>query len=338
MRALILDGNGESHVDTVPDPSLGEGEVLVEMRSCGICGSDLVYYHLTPERLDRVGNRIPCHEPSGVVVELGPGVKELKVGDRVSIYHYFGCGKCRECRRGQMQWCHEAKGLGGPIQGSAADLMAVPERNAIRLPDELSFVDGSLIACGAGTTFSAMSKLKPSGADTLAVFGLGPVGLCGVAIGKALGARVIGIGRRQPRLELALRFGADEVIDIDSEEKVPRRIFEMCPEGPTCIYESSSSPDARKWAVYAVKRGGRICTVGSRGDPGWPAGPMVGKELTLMGSFVIPVWMVYDLMAFMVAKDLKLDSMVTHRFPIERASEALALFEGKECGKVVIEW
>jgi len=237
-----------------------------------------------------------------------------------------------------MQWCPQTKGLGGSIQGSGADLLVVPERNAIKLPDELSFEDGALIACGAGTSFSAMNKLNVSNRDTLVVFGLGPVGLCGVAMGAAMGARVIAVGRRQPRLELARQFGADLVLDIDDTKNVPRTLWEACPGGPNLIYETSSSPEARDWAVKTVARGGKIVTVGGRGEPGWPAGPIVGKEVTIQGSFVIPIWMVYDLMKFLVEKDLKLDRMVTHRFPIDRADEALAFFAKKECGKVVIEW
>ncbi|HNT34349.1 MAG TPA: alcohol dehydrogenase catalytic domain-containing protein [bacterium] len=337
MKALILDGDGRSHIGEVPDPVAGEGEVLVAMRCSGICGSDLVYYHMSSDQLDRMGNRIPCHEPSGVVVDIGTGVTSLQPGDRVSVYHYFSCGKCRECRRGQMQWCAQTRGLGGPIQGSAADLMVVPERNAMKLPDSLSFVDGALIACGAGTSFSAMNKLQPSTRDTLLVLGLGPVGLCGVAMGKALGARVVAVGKRQPRLQLASLFGADVVIDIAQTENVPKAIREAC-KAPTLVYETSSAPQARQWAVDTCARGGKICTVAGRGEPGWPAGPIVGKEITLQGSFVLPVWMVFDLIKFLVEKDLKLDRMVTHRFPIDRADEALALFETKECGKVVIEW
>ena len=271
---------------------------------------------------------------------MGAGVTGVQPGDRVTAYHYLGCGHCEQCAAGYLQWCRDARGLGSHVHGGDADLILVDERNALKLPDELSFVDGAAIACVAGTTFSALSKIAPSGRDTLAVFGLGPVGLTGVMFGKAMGARVIGVGRRAIRLDLARKLGADEVIDIDEVES-GRRLLELTGGlGADAAYETSGSADAWRAMLFGLRRGGRAVTVAGVkfGDKQPALGMMVGKQLTIIGSFVMPLGMYGDLTRFMLAHNLHFEPMVTHRFKLEDAPEAFRLFDSGDCGKVVFEW
>jgi propanol-preferring alcohol dehydrogenase len=245
MRGVVLTGEQGVEVREFPDPVPGPGEVVVRLRASAICGSDLPAYNAPKEgRRDRE-MLIQGHEPSGIVESVGPGVTTVQPGDRVTVYHYLGCGHCEQCAAGYLQWCRDARGLGSHVHGGDADLLLIDECNALKLPDELSFVDGAAIACVAGTTFSALSKIAPSGRDTLAVFGLGPVGLTGVMFGKAMGARVIGVGRRAVRLDLARRLGADEVIDIDDVPESGRRLLELTDGlGVSAAYETSGSADA----------------------------------------------------------------------------------------------
>lgn len=337
MRGLVLLGDAEATVKEFPEPQPGPGQVRVAVKCAGVCGSDIHMYHTPKERLGRLKDTIIGHEPAGVVDSAGEGVTQVKPGDRVSVYHYVGCGKCQQCLRGYRQWCRETKGLGGAWQGGDADYLVVPEDNALPL-GPLSFVDGSLIACGAGTSYSALRKIHPAGDDWLAVFGLGPVGLTGVAIGKAFGARVMAIGRRKVRLDLAKHYGADVVVDIDTTDVV-QAMRTVGDGGVDCAYETSGSGKAAGWMLQGIKRGGRAALVAGGGEDNlYRPGLIVGKQLTLYGSFVMPIHMYPDLARLMVEHKIRFEDMVTHRYSIDDGPEALRVMDSGECGKVVLVW
>ena len=156
MKGVVMAGNSECRVQEFPDPLPGPGEARVKMMATGICGSDLHLYHMSSRQAQERGNRIPGHEPCGIVESVGPGVKRIRKGDKVTVYHYLGCGRCSHCASGNMMWCPEARGYGGPVDGSHADFVIADERNCVPLPDTLSFTDGAFIACPAGTAYSSM--------------------------------------------------------------------------------------------------------------------------------------------------------------------------------------
>jgi D-arabinose 1-dehydrogenase-like Zn-dependent alcohol dehydrogenase len=194
------------------------------MRAAAVCGSDLHGYRAPREKRppDGQGGIIPGHELSGVVHSIGEGVTGVHVGDRVAVYHYRGCGHCQQCRAGRLMWCAQKRGYGGPIHGSDADLLVTDARNCLPLPDDFSFAAGALLMCVAGTAYEAMRKLDASGRGTLAIFGLGPVGLTGLLMARAMGAQVVGIDVSPERLALASRLGAQAVVDAAHENVVER--------------------------------------------------------------------------------------------------------------------
>jgi threonine dehydrogenase-like Zn-dependent dehydrogenase len=338
MRGVVLLGEGELAVREFPDPTPGPGEVVVRTKTAAICGSDIYMYHSPKKWRQGKPDVIAGHEPSGVVEEIGDGVTMVKPGDRVTVYHYIGCGKCKQCLAGYWQWCPETKGLGGGIHGADADFVLVKEQNCYVLPDELSFIDGAFMACAAGTTYSALSKLRPNGTTPLAITGLGPVGLSGVLMAKAMGARVIAIGRRKIRQDLAREFGADLVLDSDDPD-LADALKAVAPCGVDMVYETSGSPEAHKLMIQILRKGGAACVVAGRGPTETlSVSPMIGKELTIHGSFVLPIWMVPEMASFMAHHRLPFEKMATHRFGIEDAEEAFRLFDSGECGKVVFEW
>jgi threonine dehydrogenase-like Zn-dependent dehydrogenase len=339
MRGILFPGDRQVIVRDFPDPTPGPRQVVVKMRVAAVCGSDLHSYRASPALRGAGAQIIPGHEPSGEVVEIGPEVRNVKVGDRVAIYHYLGCGHCKYCLSGYMQWCMERQGYGGPIHGSDADLLLTNETNCLPLPPELSYVDGAFIACQYSTAYSSMRKLSPSGRDTVAIFGLGPVGLCGVMTAKALGARVIGIDVTDERLELASKLGADAIIQGAREDVVARLKSLTDGEGPNMAFETSGSGTAHQNIVDSLCKGGKGVFVGF-GAQGNTVNltSIIGKELNLMGSFVLPINMYWDIASFLVRHKLPLESMVTHRFGIEEASEAFRLADTSKTGKVIFEW
>ena len=339
MKGAIFLGERECRVKDFPDPRPGPGQVRVRMIASGICGSDLHQYHISRERAQNRGDRIPGHEPCGVIDHVGPEVQKLKEDDRVTVYHYLGCGHCAQCASGNLMWCGEAKGYGGPVDGSHADYIITHARNCVPLPDTLSFIDGAFIACPGGTAYSAMSKLDVRDGNPVAIFGLGPVGLSGLLVARARGGRVIGVDINPTRLELAKKAGADAVVDARSEDPVEEIQDFTGGEGTGLAFEASGSPEGREQIVLSLRRGGKAVFCGAgNADKVINPGLLIGKQLSLMGSFVLPLWMAWEAVEFVAAHKIPFETLVTHRFSIDKAPEAYRTFDKGNTGKVVFEW
>ncbi len=196
-----------------------------------------------------------------------------------------------------------------------------------------------MMACNAGTAFSSTSKLKVSGVDTIVIFGQGPVGLAGTLFAKARGGRVIVVEPLATRRELALSFGAEAAIDPTQQDPIAAIKELTHGEGADCAFETSGSAAGQNGAVEGLRLGGRAVFVGI-GKPDKTLNPMqiIGSQLTLMGSFVLPIYMYWDMMKFILDHKVPLDAIVTHRFPIERVPEAFTLFDSGATGKVLFEW
>ncbi|MBX6772273.1 MAG: zinc-binding dehydrogenase [Chloroflexi bacterium] len=339
MRGILFPGDRRVVVREFPDPVPGPRQVVVRMRVAAVCGSDLHGYRARAAERGAQAEIIPGHEPCGDVVAVGSEVHSVKVGDRVTVYHYLGCGHCRYCLAGFIQWCPERKGYGGAIHGSDADLLLTNEINCLPLPPGLSYIDGAFIACQASTAYSSLLKLEPSGRDTIAIFGLGPVGLCGVMMARAMGARVVGIDVVPERLELARRFGAEEVIPGDRADVVARLRDLTGGEGPRLAFETSGNALAHQNVIDALAKGGKGVFVGfGAHEKTVNLTAIIGKQLILMGSFVAPIYLYWDLVDFLLRHRLPLADLVTHRFALEEAEEALRLADTARTGKVIFEW
>src|SRR5213595_463902 len=229
MKGAVFLGDRKIEIRNFPDPAPGPGEVVLQMKASGMCGSDLKFYRPPPGEAQKAlglgGNADPFiagHEPCGVIAARGPGVseREAPIGQRVMNHHYAGCGVCHHCRVGWSQLCRAGITVYGvTAHGGHADYLKVPARTLVELPEELSFAEGAAVACGTGTAYGALKRMKVGGGDTLAVFGQGPVGLSATMLGAAMGARVIAIDVVPERLRLARELGADAVINAKRSEE-----------------------------------------------------------------------------------------------------------------------
>ena len=339
MKAVTLKGNRELEVRELPRPVPGPDEVLIRIRVAAICGSDLHFYRDTPENLgSRVGG-IVGHEPTGVVEAVGDCVQNVQVGDRVTVYHHLGCGTCAHCLAGDIMLCDNDMGIGQAGKGADADYVCLPERYCLPLPDELSFVDGAFIACIAGTGYSALRKIAPSGRDTLTVMGLGPVGLVTSMMAKAFGSQVIGVDLVPERIELARKIGLDHVLDGGEVDPVEVVMDLTQGRGADGVVETSGHPTAQVQAVHLVRKRGKVVYVGAGYEepciaPWW----IMHREITLMGSFVMPIYLYEELVRFILQNELDFEQIVTHRFRLEEAEEAFRLAESRQSGKILFVW
>jgi threonine dehydrogenase-like Zn-dependent dehydrogenase len=305
------------------------------MRASGLCGSDL-----HPYRADRAQSTVSGHEPCGEVAALGTGGAAARLGERVIVHHYSGCGTCQYCRVGYYQLCvHGHKTYGFGTNGGNADFLVVPTNTLIPLPDELSFVEGAAIACGTGTAYMALKKLDISGRDTLAIYGQGPVGLSATLLGTAMGARVIAIDVTTARLDLAKDLGADATINALEADPILAVQELTHGEGADATLDCTGNATARAQAVRSARVFGRACFVGEGGTVTLEPSPdIIHRHLTIYGSWTFPTVGLAECARFVVDRHVPLHRLITHRFRLGQAEEAFRIFDAGTTGKCVFDF
>jgi len=343
MRAAFLPGNDRVEVRSVPMPRPNHGEVLIRVKASTICGSDIrcIYHEHLGNGPEGYQGVIAGHEPSGEIVEVGPGCRRFEVGDRVIVYHISGCGVCNDCRRGYMISCTNEKyrrAYGWQRDGGMADYMIAEEKDLIALPAELSYSDGAQVACGFGTVYEAMEKIQLNGNHSVLITGLGPVGLAAAALSRKLGVhQIIGIDVVPERLQIAsslklcdfvLHAGADnvhQVRELTGGFGVERAI------------DCSANATARAAAIRATRKWGKIAFVGEGGSVEFQPSPdIIHDQKTIYGSWVTSTWLMEELVERLVRWNLHPADIITHRFGLEDAANAYALMASGKCGKVAI--
>ncbi len=344
MRAVVFAGNRKIDFVEFPDPTPGPGEVVLEIKASGMCGSDLKYYRAVGGAsslgLGKVsGPVIGGHEPCGVVAAVGAGVPDsvAKVGMRVMCHHYKGCGTCEHCRVGWSQLC--AGGIvvyGATGHGAHAPYMKVPASTLVPLHDDLSFETGAAISCGTGTAYGALRRLNLSGRDTIAIFGQGPVGLSATQLAAAMGARVIALDIGADRLKRAKEFGAHETVDPGSNDPIGAIKDLTGGRGADLALDTSGSAAGRIAAVRSARTWGTVCFVGEGGDVTIDVSPdMIRKQLTILASWTFSTVGQADCANFVVERKIPVDKLFTHRWKLDQAVEAYQLFDKQTSGKGV---
>ncbi len=343
MTGAILPGNSTVELREFDIPTPGHGQVLVQTKASTICGSDIrcIYHeHLGKGAEGYIPGMIAGHEPCGVIVEEGAGLKRFKKGDRVVIYHISGCGVCHDCRRGYAISCtskHRAA-YGWQRNGGMAPYILADERDLIELPDSLTYLDGAQVACGFGTVYEAWEKIGVSGDDIVLVVGLGPVGLAALQLAKAMGATcTIGVEMNETRIKLAKDLGlADHV--VTPGENALAQILELTGgKGVEKALDASANVHGRALAIKATRAYGKIALVGEGGLCSFDASPdLIHGQKTIYGSWVTSLWQMENLVERLVRWNIHPDKLITHQFKLEEADKAYALMAKGDCGKVAV--
>ena len=344
MKAVVFHGDRQLELMDFPDPTPCKGEVILEIKASGMCGSDLKFYRAVGGASslglgDLDGPIIAGHEPCGIVAEVGEGVDPAlaKIGDRVMDHHYSGCGVCKHCRGGWSQLCLDGITVYGATgHGAHAKYMKVPAHTLVKLPDDLSFKTGAAISCGTGTAYGALKRLDLAGDETIVIFGQGPVGLSGTQLAKEMGARVIALDVSEERRQLALDFGADEVIDPLSNDVVSAIKDLTHGEGAHKSLDCSSNSEARTQAVQCVRTWGSACFVGEGGHVNLDvSNDLLRRQVTLIGSWTFSKNGQADCADFVSERKIDVDALFTHEFNLEQAKEAYQMFDQQTTGKGV---
>jgi threonine dehydrogenase-like Zn-dependent dehydrogenase len=343
MQAAYLPGNSTVEMRTVPVPEPGHGEVLIKVKASTICGSDIrcIYHEHLGKGPEGYQNKIAGHEPSGQIVEAGPGCRRFKTGDRVIVYHISGCGVCNDCRRGYMISCTSEKyrrAYGWQRDGGMAEFMIAEEKDLIALPDQLTYADGAQVACGFGTVYEGLEKIGISGNHDVLITGLGPVGLATGALCRKLGAgKIIGIDVLEERRNLALKLDLCDVVLNAGPENVAQVKELTGGAGVERAVDCSANDKARATAIRATRKWGKIALIGEGGTLQFnPSPDIIHDQKTIYGSWVTSTWLMEELVERLVRWNLHPADIITHRFPLSRASEAYALMASGKCGKVAV--
>jgi L-iditol 2-dehydrogenase len=330
-----LHGPGDVRLETRALPHLGDRDVLVEVRSVGVCGSDVHYYEH-----GRIGSFVveqPLvlgHEVSGVVVDRGPRAVAHDVGQRVALEPGVPCGRCVECRHGRYNLCTDVRFFATPpIDGAFARYVAIHEDYAFALPDSLSDDAGALLE-PLSVGIWACRKGGVGLGDRVLVTGAGPIGNLAMQVARAAGATTIVVADvNRDRLARAVELGATGTVDLNERELSPD-------DGPfDVLLECSGAESVTRDAILALRPAGTAVLVGM--GPGLettiPTAAMQAREIVLVGTFRYAN--TYGIaVALAAAGRVDLDGLVDARFPLEQVDEALrAGREDPSLLKVVVE-
>ena len=330
MYTLHLEGNSVVRVVEAPDPAPGEGEVVIRTAVSALCGSELHNY-----RGPGVASGNSGHEAAGTVLQVGPGVARLIVGQRVGISAVVGCGHCEYCAKGQYTWCRNRPGY----WSMHAERILTAARACHPLPDDISWDVGALISGdGLGVPYHAWTKIQDPAIKTMAVFGVGPIGLGNVLLESTMGRRVIAVDISPERLGLALKLGAVEAVDARSANPVTaiRDLTEG--RGADVCLEASGKPEPLKQCFAAVRPGGTVLIVGEQPRIELsPSEDFIRRDIAAIGSFFYH-FSEFPQMLALVRQGLPVERLITHHFPFEQADAAYREFAAARTGKVLLVW
>jgi 2-desacetyl-2-hydroxyethyl bacteriochlorophyllide A dehydrogenase len=336
MKAAVFHAPQNFKIEEVPYPKLERDGVIIKVKDCGICGSDLHYFNMTKRDGGILG-----HEFSGDVVEIGQDVNGVKKGDRVVACAGRGCGKCYWCQRGDYIHCSKLGFVGYAIQGAFAEYVAVPAfspgKYAAVLPPSLTYEDGAT-AEPLAVALYAVTQMDPRPEDTVVVIGMGIIGICIVQILRSMGVKqIIASGRRVKRLQLARESGASIVVDASTEDLAAVVKELNSGKGADIVFECAGNAAAFEQAIRITHRGGKIDIVGLYEQPfSWNPSAIATSDLTLVGCGLR--WDLPGAVKLLQQGKVNTRPMVTHRFPLEKIREGFETQQrDKDAIKVMVE-
>jgi L-iditol 2-dehydrogenase len=342
MKAVVKYGKGKGLVEIrdVPEPTMKEDEVLIEVKAVAVCGSDLHIYHDNHPYWPPV---VLGHEFSGVIVDVGKEVKGWKIGDRiVSETRTGSCGLCYTCQSGFPQVCEQKRAYGIGINGAYTKYVAGPARLLHRLPENIPFEVGASIEPTAICVASILERSQLQAGESVLITGPGPIGLISLAIAKTAGASIVGITGRNSaegiRFEKARELRADFIINTDREDPVQKVLEWTDGRGVDILIETAGGEKSIWQAFDMVRRLGRICAIGISGkqEISIPYDRAIFKAIRYDFCFSSS-WTSWERTISLISKGLlALDKLITHKLPIDKWEEAFHLLENRQAAKVIL--
>lgn len=331
MRAAVFHEPGRIEVTDVPVPALEPGDVLMRVRAASICGTDLRIMKHGHFKIPAGTPRVLGHEVAGEIAQVGDGVSDYRVGDRVSITPNVGCGHCEMCVQGLNQLCPTYDAFGITLDGGFEEYMRVPSwaiarGNLVPLPDAVPFDKAALME-PAACCLHGQRKIDVGPGDDVLIIGAGPIGCLHTLIAKRRGARrVIVANRRQSRLDIAATMGADVLVNV-TDTALHEEIMRLTEgRGVDVVITCVSNPDVIASATDLLARLGRLNVFSGLGDAARPAidvNALHYRELVMTGTTGASNKDYRDVLDLLGRDDVDLSPIISQRFSVEDIQAAL---------------
>jgi L-iditol 2-dehydrogenase len=347
MRAAVYRGINDVRVETIAVPEIGDGEVLVKIHTCGICGTDLKKIHSGSHDAPRVFG----HEMAGTIAQIGAGVEGFAVGDRVMAYHHIPCGECYYCRKQTFAQCEVYKKVGctagfAPAGGGFAEYIRVMDwivrRGLVKIPDDVPFEQAAFLE-PVNTCYKAIQLLDLQADETVLVIGQGPIGILLAALARRTGATVLTSDLYSERHAVAAKFGLDRPIDARNDVVAAAKAA-TDGRGADVALLAVGSDALIKVAMEAIRPGGRVMLFAStqHGEVPFDPAAVCMDEKTLMGSYSASVAIQDDVTRMVFdgyRNGFDLTNLISHRFSLEDAVASIDLASHPQADsmKIVIQ-
>lgn len=340
MKALVkLRPEKGIWMENIPIPKVGVNDVLIKIKKTAICGTDLHIYKWDEWSQKTIKTPMTIgHEYVGEIVELGKGVENIKVGDRVTGEGHIACGHCRNCRRGKLHVCENTIGVGVDRDGAFAEYLCIPASNVIHLDSRISDDMAAIMDPFGNATHTALS-FPLIGEDVL-ITGAGLIGSMAAAICRFAGARYIVVSDLSDyRLNIAKQMGATLTINPAKGETVEGALKKLGMRGFDIGLEMSGSPKAFNEMLENMYNGSKISLLGilpNNTTVDW--NKIIFKALTLKGIYGREMWETWYQMEQMLISGIDISPIITHRFHIDDFQKAFDVMETGQSGKVILDW
>jgi L-iditol 2-dehydrogenase len=334
MQAAIYRGVNDVRVEIVPVPAIGPGEVLIEVHSCGICGTDLKKIHTGSHSAPRIFG----HETVGTIAAVGAGVDSFAIGDRVVVFHHIPCGACYYCRKKTFAQCPVYKKVGctagfepsgGGFAGYVRVMDWIVQRGLIKIPDGVPFAQAVFVE-PLNTCLKGIRSLNLAPDETVLVIGQGPIGIMLASLAKRSGAKVLTSDLYPERHAVAARFGLDFPIDASREDVVKLVHAATEGRGADAVILAVGGNSLIRTAMDAARPGGRVLLFAQtqHGEAIIDPAAVCVDEKTLIGSYSASVDIQEEALQIVFAgygQGYDLTRLISHRFPLSEAVEAIAV-------------
>jgi L-iditol 2-dehydrogenase len=341
MKAAVMHAPLDIRIEELPIPDIAEDEVLVKVMAVGICGSDLHYYE--HGKIGRYVVEQPIilgHECAGIVETVGAKVTRFKKGDRVAVEPGITCGRCPACKEGRYNLCPDVQFLATPpVDGAFVQYIKHREDFLFAIPDHLSYEEAAMVEpFSVGIHAANRAGITPG--STIAIMGMGPVGLMAVVAAKAYGAKQIIVTDLEPvRLQAAIRLGATTAINVRESDPLESVMKLTDGQGVDVAFETAGSPKALPAALRSVRKGGKLCVIGLPPQEEIPLNiPLIAdNEVSIFGVFRYANTYPRGI-SFLASGIADVQSLITDRYPLEQAGEAMERARTNKSGslKVVV--
>jgi L-iditol 2-dehydrogenase len=331
MQAAVYRGVNDVRLEPVSVPTIGPGEMLIRVHSCGVCGTDLKKISTGSHSAPRIFG----HETSGVVAAVGEEVTKFRLGDRVMVFHHIPCGQCFYCQNKTFAQCTTYKKVGctagfEPSGGGFAEYVRVMdwivEHGTVRIPDEVSFEQACFVE-PVNTCMKGIEALRLRKGETVLAIGQGPIGIILSVIARKAGASLITSDLYAERLKIGSTFGLDLTIDA-SRVNVVERVRELTEgRGADAVILAVGGNSLIRTAMDAARPGGRVLLFAQtqHGEAVIDPAAICVDEKSLVGSYSASVDLQEESVRFVMNREMDLERLVSHRFPLFQSPEALEL-------------